>query len=44
LIITSIIKPEILRHVVQSFSKKCINVHHIHRLLLEQDEEKCFFV
>jgi len=27
---------------VQSFSRKYINVHHIHRLLYEQDEENCF--
>jgi len=32
------IKLEILGHVVQSFSRKCLNVHHIHRLLYEQDE------
>jgi len=40
LIITSRIKLEILGHVVQSFSRKCMNVHHTNRLLYEQDEEK----
>jgi len=38
LIITSRIKPEISGHIVQSFSRKCMNVHHIHRLLYEQEE------
>jgi len=28
-IITGMIKPEILGHVVQSFSRKWLNVHHI---------------
>jgi len=35
------IKYEILRDVVQSFSIKYMNVHHIHRLLYEKDEENC---
>jgi hypothetical protein len=38
LLITSMIKPEILGHVVQSFSRKCVRVLWIHRLLYEQDE------
>jgi len=38
-----VIKSEILGHVVQSFSRKCMNVHHIHRLLYEQDEKKIVF-
>jgi len=32
------IKQEILGHVVQSFSRKCMNVHHIHKFVYEQDE------
>ena len=31
-------KPEILGHVVQSFSKQYMSVHHDHRLLYERDE------
>ena len=27
---------------MQSFSRNCMNVHHIHRFLDEQDEENCF--
>jgi len=38
LVVTSRIKPEILGYVVQSFSRKRVNVHQIHRLLYEQDE------
>jgi len=30
------IKPEILELVLQSFSRKCMNVHHIHNLFYEQ--------
>jgi len=32
------IKLEILEHVVQSFFKKCLNVHRIHEFTYEQDE------
>ncbi|KEH30229.1 hypothetical protein MTR_4g065103 [Medicago truncatula] len=32
------IKLKIARHVVQSFSRKCLNVHHSHSLLYEQDD------
>jgi len=38
LIITSRIKLEILGHVVQSFSRKRLNFHQIHRLFYKQDE------
>jgi hypothetical protein len=38
LVITSMIKQEILGHVVQCFSRKRVSVHQIHRLLYEQDE------
>jgi len=38
LVITSRIKPEILGHVVQCFSRKSVNVRQIHRLLYEEDE------
>jgi len=35
------IKPTIVGHVVQSFSRKCMSIHHIHRLLYEYNN---FFV
>ena len=35
---SSRIKLEILGHVVQSFFRKCMSVHHIHRLLYEYSD------
>jgi len=32
------VKLEILGHVAQSFFRKCLNVHHIHSLIYEQDK------
>jgi len=31
-------QPYIIEHVVQSFSRKYMNVHYIHNLLYEQDD------
>jgi len=38
LIITNMIKPEIVGHVVKFFFRKYMNVHHIHSFLYEEDE------
>jgi len=35
------VKLEILLYVVQSFSKKCMSVHHINEFVYEQEEESC---